>query len=55
MVHRLHHPVPGVFQSALSLQERLEAGAFALGRSALILRRMDLMLGQSALRNVGAP
>ena len=55
MIHRPYHPVPGISDPALSLQERLEAGAFALGRSALILRRMDLMLGQSALRNVGAP
>jgi len=55
MIHRPYHPVPGLSDSALSLQERLEAGAFALGRSALILRRMDLMLGRSALRNGDTP
>jgi hypothetical protein len=55
MIHRPSHPVPGISDPALALQLRLEAGAFALGRSALVLRRMDLILGRSALRNVDAP
>jgi hypothetical protein len=55
MIHRPSHPVSGISDLVLSLQQRLEAGAFALGRSALVLRRMDLMLGRPSLRTVDTP